>query len=181
MRFKNNKLLVIINTITIFLSMFLFSFVYEKFPNFLTASIFPVNESLFEHLKLIYVTMIIISIIVYFIFKARDIKINNYFSGLLLTTILNIGLYFVIFLPIYNRFGENIIFTMGLYLVILIITEYVFYLIMNLKQREIYNYISLILIPIIWLSLVYFTFNPRHNDFFYDTIAEKYGINEYRK
>ena len=177
MRYKNNKKIVIINTIAIFLAMFLFSFIYEKFPNFLTAALFPVNESLFEHLKLMYVTQVLISLITFLVLKLKKIKINNYFFALLLTTIFNIVLFFIIYLPIYNRFGENLIFTMGLYLVTLSISEYMFYLItVKLQNKDIYNAIGILLLPLIWCSLVFLTFNPLRTDFFYDPIEEKYGI-----
>ena len=171
------KKISIINTITIFLCMFLFHFGYNLFPNFLTAAFFPVNESLFEHLKLMYVTEIVVSLIVYFIFKQKKVKTNNYFLGLLVTTILNISLFFLLFIPIYRRFGENLIITMLLFLVVLIFSEYIFYLIRKKKDTGNINYIALIIIPILWFIIVYFSFNPLHNDFFFDTKEEKYGIN----
>ena len=176
---KKLKIIVIINTITIFLSMFLFHYGFTLMPNFLTASLFPVNESLYEHLKLIYVTMILIGFIVYLVLFIKKIKVNNYFLGLLISTIFNIGLFFLIFIPFYNRFGENLIMTMIIFLITLIISEYIYYLIMKKDELEILNFISIIIIPFIWITLVYFTLNPIHNDFFFDTKEEKYGISEY--
>ena len=43
--------------------------IYEKFPNFLTASLFPVNESLFEHLKLMFIAFVLVSLITFVILK----------------------------------------------------------------------------------------------------------------
>ena len=100
----NNKKVLFIETITIFLSMFLFHNIYNWFPNFLTASFFPVNESLFEHLKLMFTTQIIISLIIYLILKLKRIKFSNYLLGLLISTIVTISLFFLIYLPIYNLF-----------------------------------------------------------------------------
>lgn len=178
MKEKNNKIIVIINTIAIFLSMFLFSFIYEKLPNFLTAALFPVNESLFEHLKLMFTSFVIVSLITYVILKIKDIKVNNYFLATLISVLVNIGLFFLIYLPLYNHFGENLILTMSLYFIVLVISEYIFYLIITkFKHKDIYNLISLILLPILWCLLIYFTFNPRRTDFFFDTVSEKYGIN----
>ena len=177
MRYKNNKTILIINTIAIFSLMFLFSNIYKWFPNFLTASIFPVNESLFEHLKLMFMTEVIISSIVYLIFKYKKVKFNNYFLGLLVSTIVTISLFFLIYLPIYNRFGEGLLYTMIIYLIVLIIGNYIFYLIMSkTKNNFLYNAISIISILLIWLILIYFTFNPIRNDFFFDTVSETYGI-----
>ena len=173
---KNNKKIMIIKTIAIFLSLFLFSFGYKTFPNFLTAIIFPVNESLFEHLKMIFNAEIIVSLIIYIILKVKKIKINNYFLALITSTIFNIILFYLVYLPIYNRFGEGLIYTMIIYFITLIISQYLFYLITIRKHKEFYNTVSIILIPLIWIILVYFTFNPLKTKFFFDPIKETYGI-----
>lgn len=172
----NNKKVLFIETITIFLSMFLFHNIYNWFPNFLTASFFPVNESLFEHLKLMFTTQIIISLIIYLILKLKKIKFSNYLLGLLISTIVTISLFFLIYLPIYNRFGENLFLTMSIYLITLIIGNIIFYLISKRKHEILLNLISLVIISIIAVILIYFTFNPLKNDFFFDSIEEIYGI-----
>lgn len=172
----NNKKVLFIETITIFLSMFLFHNIYNWFPNFLTASFFPVNESLFEHLKLMFTTQIIISLIIYLILKLKGIKFSNYLLGLLVSTIVTISLFFLIYLPIYNRFGENLFLTMSIYLITLIIGNIIFYLISKRKHEFLLNLISLVIISIIAVILIYFTFNPLKNDFFFDSIEEIYGI-----
>lgn len=172
----NNKKVLFIETITIFLSMFLFHNIYNWFPNFLTASFFPVNESLFEHLKLMFTTQILISLIIYLILKLKGIKFSNYLLGLLVSTIVTISLFFLIYLPIYNRFGENLFLTMSIYLITLIIGNIIFYLISKRKHEFLLNLISLVIISIIAVILIYFTFNPLKNDFFFDSIEEIYGI-----
>lgn len=172
----NNKKVLFIETITIFLSMFLFHNIYNWFPNFLTASFFPVNESLFEHLKLMFTTQILISLIIYLILKLKRIKFSNYLLGLLISTIVTISLFFLIYLPIYNRFGENLFLTMSIYLITLIIGNIIFYLISKRKHEFLLNLISLVIISIIAVILIYFTFNPLKNDFFFDSIEEIYGI-----
>ena len=172
----NNKKVLFIATITIFLSMFLFHNLYNWFPNFLTASFFPVNESLFEHLKLMFTTKIVISLIIYLILKLKKIKFSNYLLGLLVSTIATISLFFLIYLPIYNRFGENLFLTMSIYLITLIIGNIIFYLISKRKHNYVLNLISLVIISIIAVILIYFTFNPLKNDFFFDSIEEIYGI-----
>ena len=178
MKYRNNKKIVIINTIAIFLSMFLFSFIYEKFPNFLTAALFPINESLFEHLKLMFVSFVLVSSITFIVLKIKKMKINNYFLATLVSVLLNILIFFIIYLPLYNRLGENLFFTMAWYSITLIISEYVFYkIITNFKHNDIYNAISILILPIIWFVLIYLSFNPPQTDFFFDPIEEKYGLN----
>ena len=107
-----NKKVLFINTIIIFLSLFLFHNIYNLFPNFLTSFLFPVNESLFEHLKLMFTSEIIISLITLLVLKLKNIKFSNYILGLLIGVIVTISLFFLIYLPIYNRYGENLILTM---------------------------------------------------------------------
>ena len=176
MKYLNNKKIMIIKTITIFLSLFLFSYMYKWFPNFITSIIFPVNESLFEHLKMIYNANIIVSLIIYFIIKRRNIKINNYFISLFISTIFNIILFFLVYLPIYNRFGHNLVLTMFIYLITLIISQYLFYLITSHDNNKFYNILCLIFIPLISIILMYFTYKPLKTEFFFDPISELYGI-----
>ena len=172
----NNKKIIIIKTIAIFLSLFLFSNMYRWIPNFVTATIFPVNESLFEHLKMIYTCEIIVSLIIYLILKYKNIKIYNYFLALLIGTVFDIILFYLIYLPIYNRFGEGLLYTLIIYFITLGISQYLFYLITLKDNKPLYNKISLIVIPIIWIILFYFTFNPIETKFFFDPIKEVYGI-----
>ena len=176
MKEMNNKKIMIIKTIVIFLSLFLFSFVYKWVPNVLTSIIFPVNESLFEHLKMIYNAEVIVSLIIYLIIKKKDIKINNYMLALLSSTIFNVILFYLIYLPIYNRFGSNLIMTMIIYFVTLAISQYLFYLITMKKHNKFYNTLSLIVIPLIPIIFIYFTYKPPHTEFFFDPIEEVYGI-----
>ena len=176
MKEKNNKKIMIIKTIAIFLSLFLFSFVYKWIPNFLTSIIFPVNESLFEHLKMIFNASIIVSLIIYVVIHKKNILINNYMLALLLSTIFNIILFYLIYLPIYNRFGSNLIMTMSIYLVTLLISQYLFYLITLKKHNSFYNKLSLIMLPFIIILLMYFTYKPLKTEFFFDPIKEVYGI-----
>ena len=174
---KNNlKKITIIKTIAIFLSLFLFSYGYKLLPNFFTSIIFPVNESLFEHLKMIYNTEIIVSLIIYLILKNKKKIINNYFSALFISTIFNIILFYLVYLPIYNRFGQNLILTMIVFLITLIISQYLFYLIAIKKHNKFYNKCLILLIPLVWVILIYFTYNPPKNEFFFDPIDEIYGI-----
>ena len=176
MKEKNNKKILIIKTVTIFLSLFLFSYIYKWVPNFLTSIIFPVNESLFEHLKMIYNAEIIISLIIYLILRKKNVKINNYMIALFLSTIFNVILFYLIYIPIYNRFGSNLIMTMIIYLITLVISQYLFYLISLKHHNKFYNTLCLFIIPLISIIFIYFTYKPPKIEFFFDPIDEIYGI-----
>ena len=176
MKYINNKKIMIIKTITIFISLFLFSFAYKKMPNFLTSIIFPVNESLFEHLKMIYNAEVIVSLIIYVVIKKKNIKINNYFIALFLSTLFNIILFYLIYIPVYRYFGSNLILTMSIYFITLCMSQYLFYLITLRHHNTFYNELCLIIIPLIWFILAYFTYYPLKTEFFFDPIDEIYGI-----
>lgn len=171
-----NKKVLFINTIIIFLSLFLFHNIYNLFPNFLTSFLFPVNESLFEHLKLMFTSEIIISLITLLVLKLKNIKFSNYILGLLIGVIVTISLFFLIYLPIYNRYGENLILTMTIYLITLIIGNIIFYLISKRKHNYLINSMSLVIIIVITGILGYLTYNPVKTPFFFDPINEIYGI-----
>lgn len=171
-----NKKVLFINTIIIFLSLFLFHNIYNLFPNFLTSFLFPVNESLFEHLKLMFTSEIIISLITLLVLKLKNIKFSNYILGLLIGVIVTISLFFLIYLPIYNRYGENLILTMTIYLITLIVGNIIFYLISKRKHNYLINSISLVIIIVITGILGYLTYNPVKTPFFFDPINEIYGI-----
>lgn len=176
-----NKKVLFINTIIIFLSLFLFHNIYNLFPNFLTSFLFPVNESLFEHLKLMFTSEIIISLITLLILKLKNIKFSNYILGLLIGVIVTISLFFLIYLPIYNRYGENLILTMTIYLITLIVGNIIFYLISKRKHNYLINSISLVIIIVITGILGYLTYNPVKTPFFFDPINKIYGIKNIKK
>lgn len=170
-----NKLFVIINTVLIFGFAFITHNLYEWFPNFVT-TIFPVNESLYEHLKMIFITPVIISTILYLIFVWKKITINNYLGGLFISTIFNMILFYLIFLPVYNMIGENMVVTLIIYFISIAVSQYVNYLIINKKDNRTFNIISLILLIVTFIVLLYFTYNPIETEFFLDRHGNYYGI-----
>ena len=120
----------------------------------------------------------IIGLITYLILKLKKIKFSNYISGLLIGTIITIILFFLIYLPIYNRFGENLIITMLIYLITLIIGNIIWYLISKKNHNKELNNLSLVIIIVITIILGYLTYNPLKTKFFFDPINEIYGINK---
>ena len=83
---------------------FLTHFIYNIFPNPLFAIFFPVNESIWEHMKLLSTTILLYGIIEYFLLKHYNIKVNNFLLSLFITSVISIPIYLIIFLPFYyNR------------------------------------------------------------------------------
>lgn len=170
-----NKRFVIINTILTFAISFLVHHIYKWIPCTIT-TIFPVNESLYEHMKLIYLSPIISSLIVYLYFKKENYVINNYLSGLIVSTIFNIILFYLIYLPIYYAVGESMIMTLSIYSITIIVSNYLYYLIIEMKNNQKLNRISFISIILVGFILTYFTYKPLYIDFFRDPKTNVYGI-----
>ena len=174
---KTNKTFVIINAILIFAFAFVTHNLYRWLPSFVT-TIFPVNESLYEHMKMIFVTPVIISTVLYIIFYIKGKTINNHISGLFFSSIFNIIIFYLIFLPIYNVIGENMAVTLIIYFISIVISQWINYLIINRDNRPLINIISSILIIVTITVLLYFTYNPLRNDFFIDPKDQTYGITD---
>ena len=67
----------IISPIILFLLSFPIHFLYTWFTNIITSFFAPVNESIFEHMKMIYTTYLLFSLIEYIYIKFKNIKVNN--------------------------------------------------------------------------------------------------------
>ena len=170
-----NKKFVMINTVLTFLVSFLVHYIYKWIPCFIT-SVFPVNESLYEHMKLIYLSPIISSLILYFYFKMKDYKINNYSFGLIVSTIFNIIIFYLIYLPLYYTVGQSMLMTLSIYFITIILSNYLYYLIIEIKDNSNLNKISLVFILMVGFILTYFTYKPLKIDFFRDPKTNYYGI-----
>ena len=83
---------IIVITVIEFLIGSFMHFLYDIFPNVLTSLIAPVNESIFEHLKLALYPMLIVSFIVLYYYKKLNTKsLTALFFGII-TSIMSIVL-----------------------------------------------------------------------------------------
>ncbi len=177
MKLKKIKIIAIIAT---FAFTVLFHFLYDWFPNPLFSVLFPVNESIWEHMKLLYSGLLAWSIIEYFILKKLNIKFTNYWSSIFLTMISSIIVYLIIFLPLYAIFGENPFISIGLLILVIIASQiFNYYLITRKKENTLLNKIAIALIIIGYVVFLSLTYNPPKNYIFYDTVDNKYGIDIY--
>ena len=110
---------------------------YTWFPNVLTSIFFPVNESIWEHMKMLFTAIIIGGIIELTIIKIKNIKLNNIFFTLFFKAIISIPIFLTIYLPIYYLFGENMIISISIMTIVLVITEIISYKLQNLHEIEI--------------------------------------------
>ncbi len=176
----NLKKLKIISIISIFLLNFLCHFLYDLLPNTLFSIFFPVNESIFEHMKMIASSILIYSIIEYILLKKFNIKFNNYIFNIFISIVSNITIFLLIYLPIYYSIGENMIVTFILLFISIIVTEIISYKILSMKRNyNFLNIVSMIMIIITYIIFAYLTYNPIISPFFFDPMSEKYGINTF--
>ncbi|MDD2490551.1 MAG: DUF6512 family protein [Bacilli bacterium] len=177
----NLKRLTILGIAFIFGFSFITHNLYEWFPNAVTAIFFPVNESVWEHQKMIYTTTIIWGLINHFLINKYNIKIKNKISAIYIGAIANVIIFLLVYTPIYLIWGHNLILTLLIYLITIIIAQIIAYIIFNFKQNlKTLNYYSLVLIPLTFLIFWLLTYYPIELEYpFYDTHNDKHGIYSY--
>lgn len=167
-----------IGVVGLFLISFLVHFIYQLFPNSLFSIFFPVNESIWEHMKMLYTTVLIYSIIEYFLLKKFKVSHNNFLLNTYIISIICIPIYLLIFLPLYYKGINNMIIIFIIMIATFIICECISYFILNTTAIK-YQNLSIILIIITYIIFGYLTYYPIKTHLFFDTEQEKYGINDY--
>ena len=175
------KTIKIIGFFVIFLLCFPFHFLYDWLPNSLFSIFFPANESIWEHMKLIYTSFVFYGIFDYILLRKNKINFNNFLIQLFLIPIIAIFIYLIIFIPIYKIIGENMIISIGLLAVVILIEQIFSYFILQYKEIKYQNIIGIIGIILVYIIFGYLTYKPIENYIFYDTVKDKYGINIYIK
>lgn len=169
------KKIKIINVVFLFLLSFLWHFVYDWFPNNIFALFFPVNESIWEHMKIIYYCLLMGSILEFVLCKKNNIKINNFYIEAMVKSILGVIFYLIIFIPLYLWLGESLLISISLMLITYIFMEYNGYKILTGEEMNI-NILPVIIIVLGCIMFVILTFYPLHNFLFFDEVKFGYGI-----
>lgn len=167
--------LKILGTVIAFLLCFPLHFIYEKVPFFITSIIAPVNESIFEHMKMLFTSIIFAGVIQKIIVKVKKLDINNICFSNFVAATLSIPIFLSMFIPIYLYLGENLPITIFIMLLAIIVAEYISYLIMNMKDLKMEN-ITIIFTIIVYLIFGVLTYNPPINELFRDPITNRYSI-----
>lgn len=154
----------------------IFHFLYRIFPNPITSILFPVNESIWEHMKLITMPIIFTSIFEYFLYKILDISYNNFTLSIGISSLFGIMFYLILYLPIISIFKHNFIIAVIILLLTFIFCEYISYTILNISKVKYSNLIGFLLIFINIIIFAILTYNPPNNYLFYDTQTKSYGI-----
>lgn len=178
MRKINQKLIKtrIIAVVGTFLLSFPSHFIYQLFPNILISFFFPVNESIFEHLKILFTSTIIYGLIDYLILKKEQIQFHNFSFSLFLSSTLAVLIFLIFYLPLYYLIGEFLPLTLLLMLLTYTLCQLISYYILSTKEIPYLNSLSILLIILIYLNFIILTFSPPKEELFKDSITNTYGF-----
>ena len=159
-----NKLkYVLISSIIIFLFNFPAHFMYNWFPLKFIGFFFPINESIFEHLKMIFTSYCIFYLILSF-FK-KKLNYQNLSTTLLISSLSTIISFLIIYLPFTLIFKEVFIVTIIILFLSICFGEYIGSFILTSKDYKSLNYISLFIVLVILILNASLTYNPLNNFF----------------
>lgn len=174
---KNQKILLkyqIFSVIFTFIFGTLLHFTYEWSNQNLVVSLFSaVNESTWEHLKLLFFPMLVTTIIGYFYIGK---EYSNFLCAKVIGIILSM-LFIIVFFYTYTRIiGTNFaVLDIGSFFVAVLLGEYLAYKIM-LSNFTCNNKIASICLILLLLSFMIFTYYPPKIGLFKDPITNNYGI-----
>ncbi|CDA23329.1 putative uncharacterized protein [Mycoplasma sp. CAG:611] len=164
---------IILSSFIIFILSTLFHSLYNYLPCFLTSIIVPVNESIFEHMKMIFTSYMFYLLIKILFNKKHE---NNLISSFVIASLFNIVIFLIIYIPIYLLFGEKLVVTLILYFITILISNYLMYKIQNKKINSKINKYSVYIIPLVYIVFTLFTYFPLKNMLFLDPTTNTYGI-----
>lgn len=155
---KSNLIYEIISTIFVIVLGTLLHFMYKWSGNNMIVGIFSsINESVWEHLKLMFFPMLITIIIGYF-YKGKDI--NNYLPSKVIGIIVMLSFTIIFYYTYSGIIGNNYaVIDIGTFFVAVLLGQYVSYKIMKIKFQG-NNLISIIILVALLLCFVFFTFMP---------------------
>ena len=157
---------IFISSVILFIIMSLIHFVYDFLKLDIIAIYFPVNESIFQHMKMIFTAFFIFYLGIYL--TRKKFGFNNTFLTNLISVLTCIIFFLIIYLPIYYTLGDNMIFTFILLFISIMLGQFISYNTLLNKKRSSLNIMAICFIVIMFIVFGYFTFNPIHNDLFWD-------------
>ena len=130
-----------------------------------------INESTWEHLKLVFYPMILMTIIGYFIIGNRT---KNYWAAQAVGIIIAISFIIVFFYTYTGIIGKNYGWlNIATFIMAIILGEYVTYKLLISEKRYNAEVISIIFLIILFLSFVLYTFYPPNIALFEDLTTAK--------
>lgn len=151
-------------------------FTYDFFETDFTAIFSAVNESTWEHLKLLFFPVMIFAIIEYFIYGK---KYTNFWASKVISLLIGMLAIVVVFYTYTGIIGESSgIFNILLFVASTILTYWLncMFIENELFKSEILNKIAVILSIIIFVMFWIYTFYPPLINLFRDPVTGGYGI-----
>ena len=165
---KKNSILIfeIISTIFVMVLGTLLHFTYKWSGNNVIVGIFsPINESIWEHLKLMFFPMLI-TIIIGYLYKGKDV--DNYLSSKVIGTIVMLSFTIVFYYTYSGILGTNYTgVDVSIFFIAVALGQYVSYKLMKTKFHG-NNIIGIIILLALLLCFVVFTFFPPNIALFKD-------------
>lgn len=169
------KKVKIIYVVFLFALAFIWHFAYSIFPNPVFAWFFPVNESIWEHMKIIYGTIIFGAFFERYLLKKNNVSYHNFNIEIFVKSFTGIVFYLIIYLPLHRIFGENMFIAIVTLLLTYIFVEWLGTKILKLEDYNI-TILPIILIILGFILFIILTYYPPRNFMFYDTNKAIYGI-----
>jgi len=166
----NIKKLKILGVLLAFLLSFIFHFVYDLFPNFITSIFFPVNESIWEHMKIIFGSILVSGVIQKIIVIKKKLNYNNICISNVIVAFLSILIFLIMFIPMYLLIGENLPITLIIMLITYIISQILSIYIIKKEDMNKENF-AILLVIIIYIIFGILTYFPPNNNLFIDPIT----------
>lgn len=171
----NKKNFKLISCILAFAYCFPLHFLYAKYPIFITSIFSPVNESIWEHTKILFGSIILagISQKIYTIIKKQ--KINNICFSTFIAAITSISLFLILFLSINYFIKINKIITIIIMFISIALAESISYIILKQENFKLENK-TIFMVIFTYIIFAILTYYPLKNNLF---IEEKntYEIN----
>lgn len=168
------KIFKIFSTFFIILLGTLLHFTFEwSNNNLIVGAISAVNESTWEHLKLLFFPTLLTTIIGYFYFK-NDIP--NFLCGK--TTEVLISMFFttITYYTYLGIVGRDIaVINILIFIIAAIIGEYVNFAIIN-SNFKCNKKVAILILIALTIMFIYFTYNPPKIGLFKDPVSGEYGI-----
>lgn len=141
--------------------------------NLIVAAFSAVNESTWEHLKILFIPMLISTIIGYFVIGKEN---DNYLCARVKGIISAMIFIVIAFYTYTGVIGTNIdIINIIIFAIAVLFGEYVTYKRLN-KEKNCNKSMAIIILVILLLSLIIFTYYPIEIGLFKDPITGRFGI-----
>lgn len=154
---------IILLSIILFLFHFPTHFMYDWFPNSFTYAFFPINESIFQHIKMMFTSTFLFYLFLFLIRK----KTNNISLINLISFLACLSLFLILYLPLYKAWGENLFITLLLLFISILYSQWITYFLYKSPNYKILNIISFILIICIFIINIFLTRFPLNHYLFY--------------